>query len=435
MEDFSQSRGDDDLFDDEIIPFENPPASENLPTQLEQVSLDSVPPSVETVSAAAPAPQSAKIHTPSETESSFPGFRQKSRGRGGLQPARGGAPRKPSAGLEDSKWASVPADSTRKPGSRTQGSSRSAVPQQQLSQTKPTPPPTTQPPAEEQPTNTAAPDATDATEATPTPDTATSQIESQIPPAQPPTGPSKTPAVRGDRTATGGLARPKLTEEELSAKLAAAKERSQNLAAAHARAQADAASFEERERQANEKRAAERKERRVMEGEREKNRLRKLGNREGREWDRDKEDAAVNGRGVRGGRGGAYAEYGGRGGFSGGPTEDDDLRQYEWHEDRGRGRGRGRAGRNGRGRGRGGAPRSDNENQYQQRQQPDLSAESDFPSLPGASATKTEPPSTATMTTANPAPTPKPQPRRLDSGGGATGGTWAEQVESSELDA
>src|ERR1700761_6743577 len=105
MEEFAQSRGDDDLFDDEIIPIEDPPSPEKVAIQLEQVSLEptSIPPPIEAVSAAVPAPQSTKIST--APDGSFPGFRQNLRGRGGQQTARGGAPRKPSSGLEESKWA------------------------------------------------------------------------------------------------------------------------------------------------------------------------------------------------------------------------------------------------------------------------------------------------------------------------------------------
>ncbi|KAJ9614087.1 hypothetical protein H2200_002223 [Cladophialophora chaetospira] len=423
MEDFSQSRGDDDLFDDEIIPIENPPPPEKVTIQLEQVSLEpnSVPPPIQAVSAAVPAPLAAKAPVPTTTDSSAPSLRSKPRGRGGQQTGRGGGSRIASAGLEDSKWAVKTADSN-KPSSRPSKPMKSPKEESQPSPTQadtPIPKPTTD----------AEPASIQATE-----DTSPTSPST----AQPPTGPTnvlpaKTPAVRGDRTLTGGPARTKLTEEELSAKLAAAKERSQNVAAAHARAQADAASFEERERIAGLKRAVEKKERRAMEGEREKNRLRKLGNREGREWDRDKEDvlAGTNGRGGRGR--GAYTDYGGRG-FSGDQGEEDDLRQYEWHDDRGRGRGRGRGGRGDRGRagrGRGGARGSDSQNQHQ----PDLSADSDFPSLP-ASATNPSAPKKNPSETKPGTKDTKPAPARQESiGGGGGGGTWADQVESSELNA
>ncbi|KIW63051.1 hypothetical protein PV04_09929 [Phialophora macrospora] len=421
MEDFSQSRGDDDLFDDEIIPFENPPSPDKVAAQLEHVSLEpaSIPPPIEAVSAAVPAPQAAKPPpAPTSNEAPVPSYAPKPRGRGGQQAGRGGGggPRKPSAGLGESKWAAKPAAESDKSATRVTKPAKSQPQEHQSSPTQPETTTTTN--AESSGPQTQSQSADDATPTAP----------SAVQP------PAKTPAVRGDRTLTGGLARPKLTEEELSAKLAAAKERSQNVAAAHARAQADAASFEERERIATAKRAVARKERRVMEGEREKNRLRKLGNREGREWDRDKEDvnAEVNGRGGR--RGGGYAEYGGQG-FAAGQRDEDDLRQYEWHDDRGRGRGRGRGGRGGRGRGRGG-PRGGGGSgpgwDQQSQQQPDTAAEADFPALPGSASKASPPQDQHTETKPAAKDSHKPSPRRWDSGGGG-GGTWAEQVESSEL--
>ena len=403
MEGFSQSRGDDDLFEDEIIPIENPPPEEQLVTQIEQVSLEplTAPPSIETILAAVPAPKNAPsfAKTLTSTEQPFPGFRQTPvGGRGGILSAREGA--RKASGLEDSKWAAKPAASKQSlqyPAKETSASNPTSK------QTQPQPPTRTDITLSEEIPHPTAGDSN----STPT--------NSSIP-----TGPSqpqnKTPAVRGDRTLTGGAPRSKLTEEELTAKLAAAKERSQTLSAAHARAQADAANFEERERIASQKRVVERVERRKMEGERERNRLRKLGNRGGREWDRDKEEMDSNGRG-------------GRRGFEnrGGPPEDDDLRQYEWHEDLGRGGGRGRGGRGGRGRGRGGFRGGYEGNGMIQ--QPDVSAETDFPALPGS--TYTAPPAKVeSIVTEGRA---KPSPRRLGSADGGRG-TWAEQVESSELD-
>src|SRR5271156_4378523 len=43
MEDFSQSRGDDDLFDDEIFPIEPSPQIEVVTTQVQEISLDTAP--------------------------------------------------------------------------------------------------------------------------------------------------------------------------------------------------------------------------------------------------------------------------------------------------------------------------------------------------------------------------------------------------------
>ena len=416
MEDFSQSRGDDDLFDDEIIPFENPPSPEKITTRLEEVSLEHSPAPlpIEAISAAVPAPQVAKTPSTNTLDAPFPGFRQNIRGRGGQQTGRGGGPRQPSGGLENSRWA------TSKPSESTRPVTKSNKPMK--------PPPAAE--IQTAPTQTEPSNSTEADSQPSTTEDLTDIPNGSSTPTGPSstTQPSKTPAVRGDRTLTGGPARTKLTEEELSAKLAAAKERSQNVAAAHARAQADAASFEERERVAGEKRAVEKKERRVMEGERERNRMRKMGAREGREWDRDKEDVTANGRGR--GRGGGYAEYGARG-FTGGQAEEDDLRQYEWHEDRGRGRGRGRGDRGGRGRGRG------NSRGGGQQHQPDVSAETDFPSLPGGSLATSKyarPPDEPSESKPIAKETSKPATQRVDPLGGGGGGTWADQVESSELD-
>ena len=112
------------------------------------------------------------------------------------------------------------------------------------------------------------------------------------------------PAVRGDRTATGGIKKARLTEEELNEKLAAAKERSHNRSAAHARAQADADSFEERERIAQQKRSKDAVSRKVMDNEREKNRARKMAVMGGREWDAEKNAEDFQGSSSRG-RGGS----------------------------------------------------------------------------------------------------------------------------------
>ena len=198
-------------------------------------------------------------------------------------------------------------------------------------------------------------------------------------------------AVRGDRTATGGTPKPKLTEEELSARLAAAKLNSAKRAEAHRLAEADEASFQQREAHASQKRKEEGQAKRVMNMEREKNRMRKLGAQAGREWDEGKEEldtrderssqyrrgahGGVMYEGGRGRRGGGYGD--GRNTYQNGDYSD--LNQ-ESHERRGgfRGRGRGDRGR-GRGRGRGGF----NHNNDAPQQPPD--PVSDFPALPSTS--------------------------------------------------
>ncbi|KIY01845.1 uncharacterized protein Z520_01983 [Fonsecaea multimorphosa CBS 102226] len=261
MGDFSQSRGGDDLFDDEIIPIEDPPHGK-ITTELAQVSLEPtpVPPPVEAVSAAAP-PQSEAVSAaapPQSTPSDAP------------FPGRGGGPKKPSTGLEDSKWATKPAESA-KPAQRTNNASKPLT--EEAAQLSTTQSDTT---ITDQPAEASAGDTTSAN---------TAPLNALTGPSNP-ASTLKTPAPP------------------------------------HTRAQADAASFEERERIAKEKREIERKDRRALEGERGRDRPRKLGGREGREWDRDKDDQVIDGRG------------GGRRNFDPRPfsAEEDDLRKYEWHE-------------------------------------------------------------------------------------------------------
>ncbi|KAH5910829.1 hypothetical protein HBI89_066200 [Parastagonospora nodorum] len=130
-----------------------------------------------------------------------------------------------------------------------------------------------------------------------------------------PTEPKEKPthSVRGDRTLTGGPARTRLTEAQLSAKLASMRSKNEALQTAHARAEADLANFEareavlkkkdvERKKVLAEKQKAERQNRQQMMGEREKNRLRKLNAQGGREWDFEKEEGFSAGVGGAGGR-------------------------------------------------------------------------------------------------------------------------------------
>ena len=130
-----------------------------------------------------------------------------------------------------------------------------------------------------------------------------------------------TAAVRGDRTLTGGPKRERLTEEELNAKIQAAKTKAEERTAAYERAEADQASFEarealaaqkmvERRKQLAEKAKADRQNRQVMMGERERNRQRKLQAVKGREWDLEKEEG-FSGTGGEKRRGAARGAYGG----------------------------------------------------------------------------------------------------------------------------
>lgn len=210
------------------------------------------------------------------------------------------------------------------------------------------------------------------------------------PPEDAPTGPKKdTPAaVRGDRRATGGVRKPKLTEAELSERMAAIQLKNASLTAAHARAEADAANFAEREQQAkierDQRAKEERKDRQQMMGERERNRMRKLKAMEGREWDLDKNEDDF----AKGGK-----QDGKPGGFGRDQADYTDGREYLYREPRG-----------GRGGGRGGAARGGKQTPDRPPNRPPK--QEDFPALPGG---------------------------RKDNSlasEGATGKSWAEQVET-----
>ncbi|KAI4765302.1 hypothetical protein E4T52_00129 [Aureobasidium sp. EXF-3400] len=247
--------------------------------------------------------------------------------------------------------------------------------------------------------------------------------------------PSKpaTNAVRGDRTATGGLRKPKLSEQELAEKMSRISLKNEKLAAAHARAEADAADFAEREEVAAKRRQEERRDRQQMMGEREKNRLRKLKAVGGREWDAEKPDdadafggprqAGGRGRGAHGGIAGQRNQDGSREGFSGDREDYTDGREYMYREDRGRGRGRGRGGR-------GGAPGRGGRGPQQERpSSQSVPKPNDFPDLSGAaSAPKfdTAPPPTMAFPT-------KAKVEKLDIDDQLTPGTekksWADMME------
>ena len=189
-------------------------------------------------------------------------------------------------------------------------------------------------------------------------------------------------AVRGDRTLTGGTLKPKLTEDELSARMAAAKINNEKRAEAHRVAEADEANFQQREAQASQKRKEEGVARRVMNQEREKNRIRKLGAQGGREWDEGKAEQEPE-------RGSQYrrAAHGGVAydtNSSRGVYQDQKFNEFHKRREgfipRGGGKGRGDRGRGSRGRG-GFAP-----NRAAQQAAPD--PVNDFPALPAALKTQ-----------------------------------------------
>ncbi|PYH93031.1 hypothetical protein BO71DRAFT_356084 [Aspergillus ellipticus CBS 707.79] len=384
MDEFAQTRGGDDLFDDEIIPV---PAVEQQPQP--EVQADPAPVVEKDV-------QPARTDTPPRSR----GGEKRGRGRGRGRGRRGSH----SSGRRgDGLVKNKPVDS---PPEHEEKSAEASSPA--------TPPEGDQNGKE------------DATEAN----------AKQAAGAEGP----RVPAVRGDRSATGGLKKPKLTEEELSRRIAAARENSAKIAAAHARAEADQASFLEREKVAEEKRRQERQNRRVMDNERERNRQRKLDALNGREWDAEKKEETYNPRGGRGGfRRGMHGGVSGyaRRDFDSPPAADSQTGEEQLndgprpHYARGRGRGGGGRGRGGHRGPRGDAGHFDDASDQQvpggskpAAPAPEINNEATFPALPGSDKKEKD------KGKAAPAPTPLPDLLKSDPLSPVTGASWAEQVES-----
>ncbi|PYI36601.1 hypothetical protein BP00DRAFT_110566 [Aspergillus indologenus CBS 114.80] len=383
MDEFAQTRGGDDLFDDEIIPVSAEQQQQlQLQEQQEQHSLpaddhqqsfeESIAPTTASTTIDRDVSSPARTDTPSRSR----GGERRGRGRGGRgsRGARRGSQnsgRRGDSNVRNNHNHHNHKTAAESPVEGGEDSNKSPV---------------------EEATTTTPPAASGAVAAE------TEQPAGEKPAAEGP----RVPAVRGDRSATGGIKKPKLTEEELSRRIAAAKENAAKVAAAHARAEADQASFLEREKVAEEKRRQERVQRRVMDNERERNRQRKLQAFAGREWDAQKkeEDFAP-----RGGRGGF--RRGMHGGVSGYTRRDfeghaGDQPSGEAHEEshgdspRGGPRGRGRGGRGGRGRGGHRGPREEipqtdgpAENlpglgESRWAPAPVIDNEADFPALPGS---------------------------------------------------
>ncbi|KAE8132586.1 hypothetical protein BDV38DRAFT_207447 [Aspergillus pseudotamarii] len=375
MDEFAQTRGGDDLFDDEIVPVaaepEVPPEVQALEENVASLSLETQTPPPRT-------------ETPPRSRGGERRGRGRGKGRGGRQGSQNPASRRGDG------------------GSRAKSADDAAQNEK----------------SNEEPTKDVSAEATEQAKK----EDATSDSK----PSAEANGP-RVPAVRGDRSATGGIKKPKLTEEELSQRIAAAKENAARKAAAHARAEADQASFLEREKVAEEKRRQERQHRRVMDNERERNRQRKLQALGGREWDSQKQEEDYNPRGGRGG-----FRRGMHGGVSGyvrrdfGDSQPDEETNNHHHNSA---RGRGRGGRGGRGRGRGprpdippseGAANEPSSTEQKLAPAPVIDNEAEFPSLPGG--IKKESTVDNDSTTA-----------KLDavlSPISASGATWAEQVEN-----
>ncbi|KAJ5164409.1 uncharacterized protein N7500_006239 [Penicillium coprophilum] len=311
MDEFAQTRGADDLFDDEIIP---------ISTEQQQAQ-------TEVISTPEPEPEVQETHIPEKPvpEQSIPRGDTPQRGRGERGRGRRGR----------GKGARGGRDSEQK---RSEGSPRKKTP-------------VNPPAADVREAGASKPEKSVETkeQAAPVEESNGEDVPASGAEAQ------RVPAVRGDRSATGGLRKPKLTEEELSKRIAAAKENAVKKAAAHARAEADQASFMEREQEAAKKRREELAHRRVMDSEREKNRQRKLKAQTGREWDSQKREEDYNPRG-----GGSQFRRGMHGGVSGAVRRDFEEARSENAEDHSGGnRGRGRGGRGGRDRGSPRAPQGD----------------------------------------------------------------------------
>ncbi|KAE8151387.1 hypothetical protein BDV25DRAFT_152718 [Aspergillus avenaceus] len=338
IDEFAQTRGGDDLFDDEIIPVAAeahvPPEVQALEENVATLTLDT---------------QSPPTHT-----------EQSSRSRGGEKRGRG-------RGKGRGRRASHSSGSKRGDGApRTKSADETAQ-------------------TEKKSEDSATPEVTEESKK----EDATTDPK----PSAEANGP-RVPAVRGDRSATGGLKKPKLTEEELSRRIAAARENAAKVAAAHARAEADQASFLEREKVAEEKRRQERQHRRVMDNERERNRQRKLHALGGREWDSQKQEEDYNPRGGRG-----QFRRGMHGGVSGYVRRDfgdsqpgEETNGHIHHNHRGRGRGgRGGRGRNGRGPRDASGPDStpnDSSTEHKPASTPVINNENEFPALPGSTNKK-----------------------------------------------
>ncbi|KAG0158111.1 hypothetical protein PDIDSM_5624 [Penicillium digitatum] len=298
MDQFAQTRGADDLFDDEIIPI----STVVQPAQTEVVAPEPGPePERQEVSIPEkPAPEQSisRGETPQRGRGGERGRGRRGRGKGG----RGG----------------------REEQTRSESSPRKKTP-----------------------VNASAADAREAAASKSKPEKPVEPKE-QTAPVEEGHGEDLTangaeaarvPAVRGDRSATGGLRKPKLTEEELSKRIAAAKENAVKKAAAHA----------------PKKRREELAHRRMMDTEREKNRQRKLKAQTGREWDSQKREEDYDPRG-----GGSQFRRGMHGGVSGTVRRNfEDARSEDVVDHSGGNRGRGRGGRGGRDRGSPRTPRGD----------------------------------------------------------------------------
>ncbi|KAJ6128708.1 hypothetical protein N7471_009925 [Penicillium samsonianum] len=413
MDEFAQTRGADDLFDDEIIPI----STEEHQAQTEVNTREPEPESQEVQVSEKPAP-----------EQPIPRGETPQRGRGERGRGRRGRGKGGRGGRESEQKRSESSPRKKTPVNAAAADAREPG----ASKSKPEKPEKPEKPVEPK-------EQTGPVEEGNGEDLTATGAEAQ-----------RVPAVRGDRSATGGLRKPKLTEEELSKRIATAKENAVKKAAAHARAEADQASFMEREQEAAKKRREELAHRRVMDSEREKNRQRKLKAQTGREWDSQKREEDYDPRG-----GGSQFRRGMHGGVSGAVRRGfEDARSEDAADHSGGNRGRGRGGRGGRDRGSPRAPQGDrprkglSDSIYAREipAAPGLDDKSAFPALPEGPK-KTETKKTETKPVPKPETKPKaeetkvetetaPEPSKsqsamdkLDSTFSPITGTWADQFE------
>ena len=317
MDEFAQSRGDDDLFADEFEPVPAPdvqPAGHSNETA-RGISTHKSPAPKPSYANPPPGPRTRGTATATVNASaSDRGRRQRGReggqgrgegrgaGRGGEERRVGGGQRGGGRGgggggggglegLAASRYASDAAPST---------------PDENKSELQPQPQASITPPTDNDqisPTTVPASSSTDV----PPPTAAQAEPESGTPGTEKPL--LRTQAVRGDRSATGGPAHKKLTEEELTEKLEKMKIINAQKAERFRLSEADSAAFAQKEKEMAQKRAAEQKATRHQDMERAKNRQRKLQAQGGREWDSEKvESDIVDGRGR--GRSSEYVRVG-----------------------------------------------------------------------------------------------------------------------------
>ncbi|ESZ91397.1 hypothetical protein SBOR_8216 [Sclerotinia borealis F-4128] len=382
MDEFAQSREDDDLFADEFEPASEPTVIEEAPIR----SVSKLSPTAQTYVDISGA-QSTLPSGPSNNNHNHRNHRERGadKRRGGTG-GRGGAPNN---GLESSIWApqeaepvanqsAKPATKDRRHGGR---GNRGSAPNNGLESS-------IWAPQDAKPVATKA--AKLATEQPPPVAPSTSppaksagESQSQPQPQPQPQQNKPVPSARGDRSLTGGPSHKKLTEEELTAKLARMKIINAEKAESFKRSERDKEGYAIKEKEEKRKRKEEIERGRLLEGERMKNRDRKLKAMGGREWDEgkdEKESEDYQGRGsqyVRGGHGGVIRGQGGLASNRFNVAPEDDMSSYIHDDNRGRGSGRG--GGRGRGNGRGGRGGS-----AQQKQT--IPAPEDFPSLPTSAA-------------------------------------------------